>query len=36
MNIQVIEHPDKKFVESFFYGDNNEEWEVETDNGWIS
>ena len=35
MNIQHIEHPDKKFVESFFYGDNNEEWEVETDNGWV-
>lgn len=35
MNIQIIEHPDKKFVESFFYGDGNEEWEVETDTGWV-
>jgi hypothetical protein len=35
MNIEIIkEHPDKKFIESFFYGDNNEEWEVETDSGW--
>lgn len=35
MNILKIEHPDKKFVESFFYGDGNEEWEVETDSGWV-
>lgn len=35
MNVATISHPDKKFVESFFYGDNNEEWEVETDTGWV-
>ena len=35
MKITEIEHPDKKFIESFFYGDGNEEWEVETDTGWV-
>ena len=35
MIITQIEHPDKKFIESFFYGDSNEEWEVETDSGWV-
>lgn len=35
MKITEIVHPDKKFIESFFYGDLNEEWEVETDSGWV-
>jgi len=35
MEIVKIDHTDKKFVESFFYGDENEEWEVETDLGWV-
>ena len=35
MKITKIEHPDKKFIESFFYGDGNEEWEIETDAGWV-
>lgn len=36
MNINIIEdHPDKKFIEQFFYGDGNEEWEIETDEGWV-
>jgi len=32
--IKQIDHKEKKFIESFFYGDNNEEWEIETDTGW--
>ena len=35
MKITETEHPDKKFIESLFFGDGNEEWEVETDDGWV-
>lgn len=34
-NIETIKHSNKKFIESFFYGDGNEEWEIETDTGWV-
>lgn len=34
MKFTEIAHPDKKFIESFFFGDGAEEWEVQTDQGW--
>lgn len=33
MNLNIIEHPNKKFIETFT--EREIEWEVETDSGWV-